>query len=289
MQKCHFFSKNFTRFSGWAILISLMFSGGVIPNSLATLPNSIDRLKVLHTVRQNNEASETVLQQTAKQWHLTVEDYRHYQWLMQHTPSRQWYAQLDPPEVLALNTDDEAKLRHYTEAFVKITHQRVTRELAFNRLYGEVFHALYPDEKAVVIDAALNAWNTWQPKDRLWLFVRNPFNSDEKNPQSTLQTLLNRIALFLETKKGVTLDIFLVGSNHHHQQNLLAWAKQYPLPLALQHRVSLNNGNNRYRELSRQAHQSLQLPFAVRYRNGQVQPLKMDAWIQTTKKGGNYP
>lgn len=286
MKKCGLSSKSFIRFHGGVIAISLVFSVGVIFHSLAALPNTIDQLNVLHPTLKKNEPSDTVLQQTAKQWHLTVEDYRHYQWLMQHTPSRQWYAQLDPPEVLALNTDDEKKLRHYTEAFVKITHQRVTRELAFNRLYGEVFHALYPNEKAVVIDAAISAWNTWQPKDRLWLFVRNAINSDKENPQSNLQTLLNRIALFLETKKEVTLDIFLVGNNKT-QQNLLAWAKQYPLPSALQHRVSLNNGNDRYRELSRQAHQSLQLPLAVRYRNGQVQPLKLDAWIQTNKKGNN--
>lgn len=285
MQKCGLFSKSFIRFHGGVIAISLVFSIGVISHSLAALPNAIDQLNVLHPTLKKNEPSDTVLQQTAQQWHLTVEDYRHYQWLMQHTPSRQWYAQLDPPEVLALNTDDEAKLRHYTEAFVKITHQRVTRELAFNRIYGEIFHALYPDEKAVVIDAAISAWNTWQPKDRLWLFVRNSFDSDEKKPQSTLQTLLNRIALFLQTKQGVTLDIFLVG-NKNNSNNLLRWAKQYPLPSALQHRVSLNNGNDRYRELSRQAHQSLQLPLAVRYRNGQVQPLKMDAWIQTNNKGG---
>ncbi len=105
-------------------------------------------------------------------WGLTTEEFKHYLWLMQNTPSGHWYKNLDPTEVLALNAKDPREMMKHTKEQARNMHVRVTRELAFNKLYTKAYKTLYPNERPVMTSVAKNSQSTaLQPGDRVWLFV----------------------------------------------------------------------------------------------------------------------
>src|SRR3990167_10959156 len=105
-------------------------------------------------------------------WHLNTDDYQHYLWLMKNTPNGKWYPQLDPAEVLGLNADSEDEMLKYAKIQAQMTHDKVSRELAFTQLYRKAYQSLYPNE--LPIQSKLNTNHRGfflQPGDRVWLFT----------------------------------------------------------------------------------------------------------------------
>ena len=161
--------------------------------------------QVTHTTVKQPQQTATYIQQQAKQWGLSANDYQQYRWLMTHTPSGHWYKQLDPAEVLALNTDDPATMLRYAKVQARNMHVRVNRELKFDQVYRHAYQQLYPHQKP--IQSAIPK-RTLQSGDRLWLFVKltsplGPF-------------VYQRLIQHVQASPGSVLDIYFVGIIREH-------------------------------------------------------------------------
>jgi len=85
---------------------------------------------------------------TATDWELTNTEWRHYLELMQGKSGR-YYKQLTPPEVLGINAENPADLRHYAEVAARLAHDRLTHELRFNTAFHEAAVRLYTNEPII--------------------------------------------------------------------------------------------------------------------------------------------
>lgn len=190
---------------------------------------------------------------TAKQWGLSVEEYSHYRWLMQNTSSRFWYKDLDPAEVLALNTDDPIEQEKYAKIQAINMHIRVTRELMFDRAYSQAYRELYANEKPIQSFHEQIDLNkiTLQSKDRIWLFV----GTDTFLANSVYQKLIQVV----ERTPGAMLDIYFVGKNVI-QENIRQWARTNDISQErVNQQITLNFGNERFEAITQ--HRLVNLPY----------------------------
>lgn len=102
-------------------------------------------------------AKESVkIEKTAYQaWGLSIEEWKYYQSLMKG-PSKKWYKKLDPIEVLGINARNSSEQKKYAQLVVKRTHDRVERELAFQRAIDDAWKQLYPELKPIKNIKVLN-------------------------------------------------------------------------------------------------------------------------------------
>lgn len=221
-------------------------------------------------VAQSNHQSTIV--STAHSWGLQAEDYQYYLWLMKNTPSGHWYKQLDPAEVLALNANTPNDMMKYAKIQARNMHVRVTRELAFNKLYRKAYQALYPNQKPIASNighqnlAGLNV----QANDSVWLFtgIKTPLGS----------FAYQRLMSLVKAKPNATLDIYFVG-NDITNKAIQTWALKAGIdPALVNKRVTLNFGTSRFNDLkkSNDAH----LPYVGIVHNGKFQPITLNSIIQ---------
>jgi len=244
-----------------------MFGGCI--NGLADSAINISQPTYLNPGASINSEN-TPLTEKAKQWGLTASDYEHYQWLLTHTPSGQWYKDLDPPEILALNATTPEALREYTKIVVKNTHDRVEHELNFNHAFGEMFREMYPNENPIELSAnkVFSQESGFEKGDRLWLFV---------DIQSPSAVLLKTLITFISKYDHVTLDVYIVGENIK-APDIENWAEKNDIPVNLVNKlITLNFGNQRYQEIKRQ--QNIILPYVARFHLGHLQPVAISSFL----------
>jgi integrating conjugative element protein (TIGR03759 family) len=218
-------------------------------------------------ITHNQLLESTTLKQEAKTWGLTQPDYQRYLWLMKHTPSGHWYRSLDPSEVLALNATTQADMMKYAKIQAQAMHQRVARELAFNKLYSKAYHDLYPDEQPITSEHT-NFHNTsLQPGDHVWLFtgVHTPLGS------FVYQHLIKTILKHPKTQ----LDIYFFGQ-HTNANAIQQWAINNQLPQdKINKQISLNFGSQRFKSLTQG--KSITLPFVGVLHQQHFQPVTLSS------------
>ena len=221
-------------------------------------------------VTQNTLSHSKELAQKATAWGLTTPDYQYYLWLMKHTPNGHWYPSLDPTEVLALNAATQTDRMKYAKIQARAMHQRVSRELAFNKLYSKVYRELYPAEQPIASHAKNNLHNTTlHPGDRIWLFtgVNTPLGS------FIYQHLIKTILMHPQ----VQFDIYFVGP-HLSGNNIQQWAIDNHLPLnKMNTQVTLNFGNQRFKAITQG--KSMTLPFVGVVHQQHFKPLTLSSVI----------
>lgn len=126
-----------------------------------------------------------------------------------------------------MEANSDAERQRYAELLARKEHQRVEKELAFQRAYDQAWKRLYPTLTPIRSVA--------QP--RLALFV------SEKCPacETLAQKLIN---------DGRPLDIWLVNS-HNEDASLQRWAQRQHIDMRKVERgqITLNHDNGRWQRL----------------------------------------
>ena len=206
--------------------------------------------------------------QLASEWGLTLKQYQRYTWLMTNTPSGHWYKDLDPAEVLALNAESHDDMMTYAKVQAKNAHDRVSRELAFDRMYTLAYRQEYPDEKAIQSPMAMNEGHSaLQAGDRIWLFL---------SPDTPLGPFVyEHLMTVIEATPNTALDLYFVG-DHVTAKSIQSWAKTNGVSEDLINKeLTLNYGNDRFNKATQDKNPSL--PFIGRLRDGHFQSITLSS------------
>lgn len=254
---------NFKRIKLWCMSIFLM---AITSIPVFAAPTEITQPQVT----QNILSQPRGLAQEASSWGITTPEYQHYLWLMQNTPNGHWYQSLDPTEVLALNATTQEDRIKYTKIQAKAMHQRVSRELDFNKLYSKVYSELYPSQKPISSHVKNNLHDTaLHPGDRIWLFtgVNTPLGSFVY--QHLVKTILSH--------PQIQFDIYFVGS-HLTSDEIQQWAIDNHLPHnKINTQISLNFGNQRFKTITQSKSTTLPLVGVVHQQH--FQPITLSSVI----------
>ncbi|MDP1574341.1 MAG: TIGR03759 family integrating conjugative element protein [Coxiellaceae bacterium] len=241
--------------------------------SFTVIPAFSDTIQPINPQQTENKITETVTNQEegikdqAAMWGLSADNFQHYLWLMKNTPSGHWYKNLDPPEVLALNTKNSNEMMQYAKIQAQNMHSRVTRELTFDEMYSQAYKQLYPNEKAITSpnqstqDAALKSG------DRVWLFVGvgTPLGSFAYQH-------LNKM---VEATSDTVLDIYFIGK-HVTQTSIQRWAASMAIaPNLVNKKITLNFGNDRFDSLTKG--KKVNLPFVGIVHDNHFQPITLSS------------
>lgn len=102
----------------------------------------------IHTTPVENTTVHINTYGTAKDWQLTDSEWAKYLQLMQST-GRFFYPNLPAPAVLGMYADNPEEEKHFAEIYAKQEHDKVARELSFNKAAYQAMQRLYPDEPVV--------------------------------------------------------------------------------------------------------------------------------------------
>ncbi|PIZ05167.1 MAG: TIGR03759 family integrating conjugative element protein [Gammaproteobacteria bacterium CG_4_10_14_0_8_um_filter_38_16] len=247
--------------------ISFLAFNAFCTSVLADQLQSIDPKLTQNTIIKSSSDQSNALESNAKMWGLTTNNFQHYLWLMKNSPSGNWYKNLDPPEVLALNTTNPEKMMQYAEVQARNMHSRVTQELLFNKIYSQAYRNLYPDEKPIMPLNQANQSDILKAGDRVWLFlgVNTPLGSFAyKNLLKNIQSTPNTV-----------LDIYFVGKNVT-KKNIEQWAADMSIPHQLVNKqITLNFGNDRFSSLTKG--KPVNLPFVGIVHNNRFQPITLSS------------
>lgn len=245
-----------------ACLLALGIWSSLVSMSLIAEPSVTQDNPTQNTIVA--DANSTLIEADAKAWGLSTDDYKHYLWLMQNTPSQHWYKHLDPAEVLALNADKPSGMRQYAEIQARNMHVKVTRELAFNKLYKEAYSELYPNEKPIMSPNSAEQAPSLQSGDRVWLFV----GVDTPLGRFAYQHLIKAV----QATPGSTLDIYFV--DQPSQSAIQAWAESVDVPHDMS-QVTLNYGDDRFKSLTKD--KATNLPFVGIVHGDHFQPINLSS------------
>jgi len=144
-------------------------------------------------------------------------------------------------------------------------HVRVTRELAFNRLYEEAYKQLYPTEKPIqsaIVHTSIGSGLALQSGDRIWLFTgtNTPLGS------FVYQHFLKEV----QQTPNTALDIYFVG-NQVNQQSIQQWAIANNIPRNLvNQQITLNYGNDRFQSVTQGKGVTLPYVGVIHHQNFQA-------------------
>jgi integrating conjugative element protein (TIGR03759 family) len=231
----------------------------------------------------------------AKIWNLKVSDYKHYLWLMKNTPSSIWYKNLDPAEVLGLNTDSVSEREKYANISARISFQRVTRELAWQRMFTKAVkkqhQGLLPIEwknghsthsnhfnavQKVGVSGLLNKFASninngaeIRADDSFLLFVK----SNNHTSNQITQDLIN----IIKKQPSAILNIYVVGNKT--DQDIRNWAEQNKIPSGLvkSKRITLNHDNGRYNKMYKNGKEKMELPAVLLDRDGKFKNISINS------------
>ncbi|MBZ7652965.1 TIGR03759 family integrating conjugative element protein [Klebsiella grimontii] len=183
-------------------------------------------LPLFASPQQTRIEEQAITHTQAQQWGLTDSEWQHYQQLRQGERGI-WSPGLDPLTTLGVEADSDAKRQRYAELLARKEHQRVEKELAFQRAYNQAWKLLYPTLTPIR--------SVIQP--RLALFV------SEKCP--TCETLAQKLI-----NDDRPLDIWLV-SNSNDDARLKRWAQRQHIDMHKVERgqITLNHDNGRWQHL----------------------------------------
>ncbi|MDY1037811.1 TIGR03759 family integrating conjugative element protein [Lelliottia sp. CFBP8978] len=176
--------------------------------------------------QQTRIEEQAITHTQAQQWGLTDSEWQRYQQLRQGERGI-WSPGLDPLTTLGVEANNDAERQRFAELLARKEHQRVEKELAFQRAYNQAWKRLYPTLTPIrsVIEP------------RLALFV------SEKCPacETLAQELIN---------DDRSLDIWLVNSRND-DASLQRWAQRQHIDMRKVERgqVTLNHDNGRWQRL----------------------------------------
>ena len=237
------------------------------------IPAFSDTIQPINPQQTENKITETVtdqeegLKDQASMWGLSTDNFQHYLWLMKNTPSGHWYKNLDPPEVLALNTKNSDQMMQYAKIQAQNMHMRVTRELTFDEVYSAAYKQLYPNEKAIMSANQSDQDTVLKSGDRVWLFVgiNTPLGS------FAYQHLLK----IVQATPNTVLDIYFVGKDVT-QENIQHWALSMTIaPNLINKQITLNFGNNRFDSITKG--KKINLPFVGIVHDNHFQPITLSS------------
>ena len=167
------------------------------------------------------------VQSSAQHWGLTPEEWARYETLKQGERGI-WSPSLDPLTTLGVEASTDTERRRYAGLLVEKEHQRVEKELAFQRAYDEAWKTRFPGLTPVA--SVTSADNT----TRLAVFVRENCPSCDTRLTSLLAS-------------GHPLDIYVVDSKNDDSRLRLK-AKEWQLDTArIQRReITLNHDTGRW-------------------------------------------
>ena len=231
---------------------------------------------VLNTTTQNSTSQNSAIINSngnAKEWNLSEKEWDHYVELMRGKAGK-YYAHLTPPEVLGILAETDEERHHYADIYVRAEHDKVERELRFDRAFHDAGMKLYANEpiiKSFDISPysptqrnAVNKSVSIQNGDHIALFI------DIKNNDGT--TLLNRLIDRVKSHASVILDIYLVNAIDNNDIQKWAKAKQIPFDYVLTNRITLNNDNGKFKHISGSA----TLPYVVLIHDGKSNVVDME-------------
>lgn len=204
---------------------------------------------------------------SSKTWGVTIEDWQKYQTYMQGQ-GQYFYKDVSPLEVLAITADNPEDMKKYTDIWVKLNHEKISKELEFNVMYRQEMKKLYPNELPLKpFDTtpfappsskkgkALNLTSG----DELILFTKD--NSLFAN--QLVKTLIKEVK---DTSK-TSLSIYVIG-NRMNPSELQVWSSsnQIPADMVKAGKIHINSGNDKYN--AKINHEKL--PLVVLKRNGQL-------------------
>lgn len=176
--------------------------------------------------QQTRIEEQAIVHTQAQQWGLTDSEWQHYQQLRQGERGI-WSPGLDPLTTLGVEANNDAERQRYAELLARKEHQRVEKELAFQRAYDQAWKRLYPTLTPIR--------SVVQP--RLALFV------SEKCPacETLAQKLIN---------DDRPLDIWLVNSRND-DASLQRWAQRQHIDMRKVDRgqITLNHDNGHWQRL----------------------------------------
>lgn len=103
-------------------------------------------LPLFASPQQTRIEEQTITHTQAQQWGLTDSEWQHYQQLRQGERGI-WSPGLDPLTALGVEANSDAERQRYAELLARKEHQRVEKELAFQRAYSQAWKRL-PDADA---------------------------------------------------------------------------------------------------------------------------------------------
>jgi len=185
----------------WGLIALLFFTGSV---------NAADTRQTVIT-QSTAQATDA---QRAQAWRLDSREWERYETIMRG-PRGLWSAELDPLWVLGIHAQTETERTRYAEMAVQQEHDRIERELAFQREWTAAWKRLYGNEPMIDVSKLGLGVDRGRPSVRpsvrgtgsqVYLFV-----SSSECPQcdSTVRKSLRQV----RQTSGMVLHIFLSGTD----------------------------------------------------------------------------
>lgn len=205
---------------------------GLVGASLAGSPPTAPTMVV-------SQPGETVRSGSA--WGLSEVEWARYEALMRG-PRGRWSPDLDPLMVLGIHAESDAERRRFAELTARQEHDRVERELAFQREYDAAWRRLYPNElrldpARLMEDAGDASEPPFVAGDRLLVFV------DISCTEACASVVARVLARQLATP-GLIVDFYLRGTNGRDEP-IRQWAQTNRVPpeLVRSRTITLNHDN----------------------------------------------
>jgi integrating conjugative element protein (TIGR03759 family) len=231
------------------------------------------------TKSQYSKLNKDQKKQIADMWEIDAVEYDRYLFLMQNTPSGKWYKQLNPPEVLGINAKDDKERMKYAKIVAKNAHERVKRELDFQKFYDKAQKILYPTLKPIAMPGAEKDKSDYLsgitlsnakliPNDILLFFtnIDNPLN----------KKITTKILKKIQQNSDSSLAIYISGKVS--DDAIRHWAARNAIPPAFvkNGRISLNHENGKLKKLYKN---SSDLPFILLDRKGEFKTVYWDNMV----------
>ncbi|TYG35305.1 TIGR03759 family integrating conjugative element protein [Lonepinella koalarum] len=218
-------------------IVGIMFCQTVLSeeqptNAQTTNTPSVNWLTLATRSLNLNQPNQQNIREQAQRWGLTETEWQRYLEIKQHERSF-WSPNLDPITTLGVEAKTDAERRHYAELLAKKEHERVDKELAFERAYYEAAQRLYPDQLPFQVEPHIS-----QAMGRIYYFTR--LDNCEK-----CEIDISRILSYANNKTPV--DIYIVGSQGNDDA-IRVWAAKHRIdPAKVRSRqITLNHDSGHW-------------------------------------------
>lgn len=204
------------RWPVWLGCVALLI--GLVGASLAGSPPTAPTVVV-------SQPGETVRSGSA--WGLSEVEWARYEALMRG-PRGRWSPDLDPLMVLGIHAETEAERRRFAEMTARQEHDRVDRELAFQREYDAAWRRLYPhelrlDPARLMEDGGGDAdAQPFVAGDRLLVFV-------DLTCTEACASVVARALARQQATPGLIVDFYL-RNTHGRDEPIRQWAQANRVP-----------------------------------------------------------
>ncbi|WP_250128501.1 TIGR03759 family integrating conjugative element protein [Aggregatibacter actinomycetemcomitans] len=213
------------------VLLTMSLSGlvhaQISQSDISTIATNLNNQAVQHKNIVTGQLNQQELELKAQEWGLTVEEWNKYEQL-QNGERGTWSPGLDPLTTLGIEAKTEQERTYYARLLAKKMHDRMEKELVFQRAYDKAIAELYPDELPFNVEPHVS-----QSAGRVLYFTR--LDNCEK-----CDTDIGRILSYVNNKTPV--DIYVVGSRHD-DDSIRQWAKKHRIdPVKVKQRlITLNH------------------------------------------------